>query len=87
MSDFTVPEGRGIWGRGPAPTTIGQGGQELASKVNPEPYGPTYDTVISEKDPGSMDRQDPHYLGDLLPVAHSRSEEVRSFFDATNVLG
>jgi hypothetical protein len=43
--------------------------------------------VTSEK-AGSLlaDAQDPHYTGQLMPASHTRSEEVRSFFDATNVM-
>jgi hypothetical protein len=83
-----VANGRGgTWGPGPAPTNIGQGGYEYPQHVNKEPYGPTYDIVASEKDSSARDAQDPHFLGQLMPVAHSRSEEVRSFFDATKTIG
>lgn len=55
---------------------------------NPEPYGPTYDMVMSEKTGEVTDRQDPHWTGDLLPSAHSRSDErAHAFFDATSVMG
>ena len=77
----------GTWGPGPAPTNIGEGGYEYPQHVNKEVHGPTYDQVVSEKDSSKMDYQDPHFLGQLMPVAHSRSEEVRSFFDATSVTG
>jgi hypothetical protein len=43
--------------------------------------------VTSEKDSSIKDPQDPHFLGQLMPVAHSRSEEVHSFFDATSITG
>ena len=62
-------------------------GYEQAQYVNKEPHGPTYDMVMSEKDSSIRDAQDPHFLGQLMPVAHSRPEEVRSFFDATSVTG
>lgn len=78
----------GTWGPGPAPTSGGGGGYEYADHVLKEPHGPTYDMVMSEKAPSfEADRQDPHFMGDLLPAAHSRSEEVRSFFDATSIMG
>ena len=48
---------------------------------------PTYDMVVSEKDASLKDPQDPHFLGQLMPVAHSRSDETRSFFDATSITG
>jgi hypothetical protein len=43
--------------------------------------------VVSEKDSSTRDPQDPHFLGQLMPVAHSRTDEVRSFFDANKLLG
>lgn len=76
---------RGIFGNVPAPTSEG-GGYEYAQHINREPHGPTYEMVASEKDP-THDPQDPHWTGQLLPSAHSRSEDVRSFFDATSVMG
>jgi hypothetical protein len=78
----------GTWGPGPAPTSEG-GGYEQAQQpqTRGETHGPTYDMVVSEKDSSIHDPQDPHFLGQLMPVAHSRSEEVRSFFDAQNILG
>jgi hypothetical protein len=78
----------GTWGPGPAPTSEG-GGYEQAQQpqTKGETHGPTYETVVSEKDSSIRDAQDPHFLGQLLPASHSRSEEVRSFFDATSVLG
>jgi hypothetical protein len=86
-----VANGRGgTWGPGPAPTNTGQGagGYEYADHVLKEPHGPTYDMVMSEKAPSlAVDPQDPHFLGQLMPVSHSRSEEVRSFFDATSITG
>jgi hypothetical protein len=63
------------------------GGYEFADHVNKEPHGPTYNMVVSEKDSEIRDPQNPHFLGQLMPVAHSRSDEVRGFFDATSVLG
>jgi hypothetical protein len=77
---------RGVF-QGPAPTSGGQGGYEYAEHVNREPHGPTYSMVVSEKSAEVKDPQNPHFLGQLLPVAHSRSEEVRSFFDAQNITG
>jgi hypothetical protein len=78
---------RGVFS-GPAPTSGGQGGYEYADHVLKEPHGPTYDMVTSEKQPTlATDPQDPHFLGQLMPAAHPRPEEVRSFFDATNVMG
>jgi hypothetical protein len=77
---------RGVF-QGPAPTSGGQGGYEYADHVLKEPHGPTYDMVMSEKTGEVPDAQDPHWTGQLLPVSHSRSEEVRSFFDATSVIG
>lgn len=77
----------GTWGPGPAPTNVGPGAYEYAEHVNKEPHGPTYDMVVSEKDSSTRDPQDPHFLGQLMPVAHPRSEEVRSFFDATSITG
>ena len=78
---------RGVF-QGPAPQNIGPGSYEYAQHVNKEPHGPTYDIVTSEKQPGlAVDRQDPHYTGQLLPAAHSRTDQVRSFFDATQVMG
>ena len=83
-----MAEGRGgTWGPGPAPTNIGQGSYEYPQHVNKEVHGPTYDMVTSEKDSSTRDPQDAHFLGQLLPVAHPRSDEVRGFFDATNVMG
>lgn len=83
-----MSDGRGgTWGPGPAPTNIGEGSYEYPQHVLKEPHGPTYDTVVSEKDSSIRDAQDPHFLGQLMPVAHSRSEEVRSFFDAQSILG
>jgi hypothetical protein len=43
--------------------------------------------VVSEKDASKQDPQDPHFLGQLMPAAHSRSDEVRSFFNAQSILG
>jgi hypothetical protein len=79
---------RGVF-QGPAPTNTGQGagGYEYADHVNKEPHGPTYDMVVSEKDSSTRDPQDPYFLGQLMPVAHSRSDEVRSFFDAQSITG
>lgn len=80
---------RGVF-QGPAPTNTGQGagGYEYADHVLKEPHGPTYDMVVSEKQASlQRDAQDPHFTGQLLPAAHSRSEEVRSFFDATSITG
>lgn len=79
---------RGVF-QGPAPTNTGQGagGYEYADHVLKEPHGPTYDMVASEKDSSTRDPQDAHFLGQLMPVAHSRSEEVRSFFDAQSITG
>ena len=79
---------RGVF-QGPAPMNTGQGegGYEYADHVLKEPHGPTYDMVTSEKDASTRDPQDAHFMGQLLPAAHSRSEEVRSFFDATSLTG
>jgi len=77
---------RGVF-QGPAPQNIGPGSYEYAQHVNKEPHGPTYDMVVSEKAAETKDPQNPHFLGQLLPVAHSRSDEVRSFFDATSITG
>jgi hypothetical protein len=77
----------GTWGASSAPTSGGGGSYEYADHVLKEPHGPTYDMVTSEKDASIRDPQDPHFLGQLMPVAHSRSEEVRSFFDATSITG
>jgi len=80
---------RGVF-QGPAPVSTGQGGYEQADQpqASKEPHGPTYDMVTSRKAPTlAADPQDPHFTGQLLPVAHSRSEEVRSFFDATSITG
>jgi hypothetical protein len=96
-----VAEARGgTWGASPAPTSVDPGVEPVSTSVAPggyeqaqqpqtrgEPYGPTYDMVVSEKDSSTHDPQDPHFLGQLMPVAHSRSEEVRSFFDATSITG
>lgn len=83
-----MSDGRGgTWGPGPAPTNIGQGSYEYPQHVNKEVHGPTYDMVVSEKDSSTRDPQDAHFLGQLLPPAHSRSDEARPFFDATSVLG
>jgi hypothetical protein len=43
--------------------------------------------VTSEKTAEIKDPQNPHFLGQLLPVAHPRSEEVRSFFNAQSITG
>jgi len=72
---------------GVAPFALGSQGYEYAEHVNKEPHGPTYDMVMSDISGDIKDPQDPHYLGGLLPPARPRSEEVRSFFDATNVMG
>lgn len=79
---------RGVWS-GPPPTNTGQGqgGYEYADHVLKEPHGPTYDMVTSEKSAETKDPQSPYFLGQLMPVAHPRSEEVRSFFDATSLTG
>jgi hypothetical protein len=77
---------RGVF-QGPAPTSGGQGGYEYADHVLKEPHGPGYDMVVSEKDASTRDPQDPHFLGQLMPVAHPRNEEVRGFFDATSITG
>jgi len=79
---------RGVWS-GPPPTNTGQGqgGYEYADHVLKEPHGPTYDMVTSEKDASTRDPQDAHFMGQLLPAAHSRSEEVRSFFNAQSITG
>jgi hypothetical protein len=69
-----------------APTSAGGGSYEQAQQHQGEPHGPTYDMVMSDKLSGNEDAQDPHYLGQLMPVAHSRNEEVRGFFDATSVM-
>jgi len=83
-----MPGNRGVF-QGPAPMNTGQGagGYEYADHVLKEPHGPTYDMVTSEKDASIRDPQDAHFLGQLMPVAHSRSEEVRGFFDATSITG
>ena len=80
-----MADGRGgTWGASQAPTSGGGGSYEYADHVLKEPHGPTYDMVMSEKQPGLLnDAQDPHFSGQLLPAAHSRTEQVRSFFDAT----
>lgn len=79
---------RGVFS-GPAPMNTGQGagGYEYADHVLKEPHGPAYDMVVSEKAAETKDPQNPHFLGGLLPAAHSRTEEVRSFFDATSITG
>jgi hypothetical protein len=78
---------RGVF-QGPAPTSGGQGGYEYADHVLKEPHGPTYDIVTHQKAQGvAADPQDPHFMGQLLPIAHSRSDEVRSFFNAQSILG
>jgi hypothetical protein len=82
-----MSDGRGgTWGTAPAPTSEG-GGYEYAQHTPKEHYGASYDMVMSDKSGQIQDRQDPHYLGNLLPPAHSRSDEARSFFDATSVMG
>lgn len=84
-----MADNRGVF-KGPAPfnTGQGQGGYEYADHVLKEPHGPTYDMVTSEKPGNRMaDSQDPHFLGQLMPVAHPRSDEVRSFFDAQQITG
>jgi hypothetical protein len=88
-----VAEGRGgTWGPGPAPTNIGTGagGYEQADQpqASKEPHGPTYNMVVSQKAPTlAADPQDPHFLGQLMPVSHSRSDEVKGFFNAQSVTG
>lgn len=60
------------------------GGEELV--FNPEPAGPTYDMVMSQKS-ALEDRQDPHWTGQLLPPAHSRSDErAHEFWSGESVL-
>lgn len=67
--------------------TSSGGGQELGSAVNPHPIAPTYDIVMSQKTGEVVDTQDPHWLGDLLPSAHSRSDErAHAFWDGQSVL-
>ena len=61
---------------------------EYAQHSNPEPYGATYDMVMSDKTGETQDRQDPHWTGQLLPPAHSRSEErAAAFWDGSSVIG
>lgn len=56
--------------------------------VNNEPHGATYDIVMSEKSGETPDRQDPHWLGQLLPPAIPRPDHrVSEFFDGSSVLG
>ena len=60
------------------------GGQELV--FNPEPMGPTYDMVTSAKNV-SEDHGDPHWTGQLLPSAHSRTDErAHEFWDGQSVI-
>jgi len=80
-----MPGDRGVF-QGPAPTNIGPGSYERHQNQT-EAMGPTYDMVMSEKDASRKDPQDAHFLGQLLPVAHSRTDEVRGFFDATSITG
>jgi len=78
---------RGVF-QGPAPTSGGAPNEyEYADHVLKEPHGPTYEIVASEKDSSIRDPQDPHFLGQLMPAAHSRTDEVRSFFDAQSITG
>jgi len=84
-----VANGRGgTWGPGPAATSGGaQNEYEYADHVLKEPHGPTYQMVTSEKSAETKDPQSPYFLGQLMPVAHPRSEEVRSFFNAQSITG
>jgi hypothetical protein len=70
-----------------APFALGAEGYEYAQHTNPEPHGPTYQMVMSEKDSSVRDPQDPHFLGQLMNPARPHSDEIREFFDATSILG
>ncbi len=61
-------------------------GDEANSHFNPEPHGPTYSVVMSDK--RSWDNpQDPHWTGQLLRPAVPRTEErVADFWDAVSLL-
>ena len=61
------------------------GGQEIV--FNKEPHGPTYDMVMSDKNAGGQEQQDPHWMGMLLPSAIPRGEErVGDFWDGASLL-
>jgi len=62
-------------------------GEEIASHVNPEPHGATYDMVMSQKTGEIVDQQDPHWTGTLLPAAIPRPEgRAHEFFTGASVL-
>jgi hypothetical protein len=78
----------GTWGPGPAATNVGEGSYEYAMHQNKEPYGPSYDMVMSQKTGEVVDRQDPHFMGNLLPSAHSRTDDrAHEFFSGQDVMG
>jgi hypothetical protein len=63
---------------------VGEGSYEYAMHQNKEPYGPTYDMVMSKKTGEPVDRQDPHWLGTLLPPAMSRPDDrEHDFWEGT----
>lgn len=66
---------------------VSQTGYEYAAHHNPEPYGPTYDMVASEKTGEPVDRQDPHWMGQLLPPAIGRTDDrAHEFWDGASVM-
>ena len=77
----------GTWGSSPAPTSEGEGGYEYAMHQNKELHGPTYEMVMSKKTGEIVDRQDPHFMGDLLPPAMSRTDDrAHEFWQGESIL-
>lgn len=63
---------------------MANGGEEHV--YNPDPHGPTYDMVTSDKKV-FHDRQDPHWTGQLLPPAIARPDDrAHEFFTGESVL-